>query len=210
MRHLEIENLNIIFTEKADGNMKDPPTRKKFIERVGIPVYIPRQKHTSIITTPEENILPADGVLIKRKGSAGGVLTADCMPVVITDFKKLVVLHAGWKGIVSGIIHKGVEIFDRKEGITVFIGPSARRCCYQVQVDFVDMFRKKGLPDRYFYRDGNRIMFSMHEFTKAIFRQYGIKNLIDISLCTICEDNFYSYRKGDFSERILTFAWLEE
>ncbi|NPA17151.1 MAG: polyphenol oxidase family protein [Aquificae bacterium] len=210
MRHLKIKNLNIIITEKSDGNMKDPDTREDFLKKTGLPVYIPHQKHTAVITTPEENLSPADGVFIERKVFAGGVLTADCMPVVITDFNKLVVIHAGWRGAVGGIIQRGIELFEKPEELTVFIGPSAGKCCYQVQNDFIEMFREKGLPDKYFYRNSGGITFSMQEFVKDITDRYGIKNLIDISLCTICEDDFYSYRKGDFSERILTLAWLEE
>jgi len=210
MRHLKIKNLNIITTEKSDGNMKDPSIRKGFIRKIGIPVYIPHQKHTAVITTPEENLSPADGVFIERKVFAGGVLTADCMPVIMTDFNKIAVIHAGWRGAVGGIIQRGIELFKTPENLTVFIGISARKCCYQVQNDFVEMLTEKGFPDKYFYENSGIITFSMQEFVKDITNQYGIKNLIDISLCSICEDNFYSYRKEDFSERILTCAWLEE
>ena len=34
------------------------------------------------------------------------VKTADCMPVIITDEKKIGIVHIGWKGLENKIFHK--------------------------------------------------------------------------------------------------------
>ncbi|NPA58560.1 MAG: polyphenol oxidase family protein [Aquificae bacterium] len=208
MRHLKINNLHIITTERSDGNMKDLQVRENFIKKLNLPVYLPAQEHTTVITTPEEDLKPADGVFISKKGVAGGVLTADCMPVVLTDFERLVVIHAGWRGLIGGIIENGIKMLEGGS-ITAFIGASARKCCYEVQEDFVKSLQEKGLSGKYFHRRNGRITFSMQDYAKDLMLKRGIKRLFDISLCTICGEEFFSYRKGDFYERILTLAWLE-
>ncbi|WP_457639599.1 polyphenol oxidase family protein [Persephonella sp.] len=207
MQQLRVKNLKIVFSERKDGNMKDAYIREKFIRSVcPYPVYIPNQKHTTVITSPENTDIPADGIFIGRKKTAGGVLTADCMPVVLTDFEKLAVIHAGWKGLLGGIIEKGIQMFPDPQKLTAFIGVSARDCCYEIQEDFI---KENNIPEKYIKR-GSLITFSMQKTAKDIMKKYGIEKIIDISLCTICNPEFFSYRKGDFYERILTLAWLED
>ena len=45
-------------------------------------------------------------MITKIKGIALGVVTADCVPILIYDKKKKIIgcIHAGWKGAFSGII----------------------------------------------------------------------------------------------------------
>ncbi|WP_081825243.1 polyphenol oxidase family protein [Persephonella sp. IF05-L8] len=208
MKHLKIKNLNIVFTEKKDGNMREPSNREKLVNKFPIKsLLIPNQKHTANIIFPENINQEADGIVIEEKNIAGGVLTADCMPVVLTDFNRLVVIHAGWKGLLSGIIQKGIEFFEKKENIYAFIGAHARKCCYEVQQDFIE---KNGIEKKYIYKENNKLTFAMSELATDILRKYGVKQVEDLSICTICSDSLFSYRKGNFNERVLTFAWLEE
>ncbi|WP_457625217.1 polyphenol oxidase family protein [Persephonella sp.] len=209
MEHLKFDTLNVVFTEKSDGNQREKENRHNIIRKFRLnSVFIPNQKHTNVITTPEKIDIDADGIFITGKNTAGGVLTADCLPVVITDFENLAVVHAGWRGLVGGIIENAVRLF--KGEIFCFIGPSAGKCCYEVGEDFVDEMLKIGVDSRYFYRNGRKITFSLKELAADKMKKYGAKQIFDISLCSICSENFYSYRKGDLDKRILTFAWLEE
>ena len=208
MKHLKIKNLNIVFTEKEDGNMREPSNREKLVNKFPIKnLLVPNQKHTANIVFPEDINQEADGIVIDKKEIAGGVLTADCMPVVLTDFNRLVVIHAGWKGLLSGIIQKGIEFFEKKENIYALIGAHARKCCYEVQQDFI---QKNHIEKKYIYKENNKLTFAMSELTADILKKHGVRQVEDISICTICNDNLFSYRKGNFNERILTFAWLEE
>ncbi|WP_293443080.1 polyphenol oxidase family protein [Persephonella sp.] len=210
MRHLKFKNLNIVYTEAKDGNQKDPEIRKEILKIYGFDkVFIPNQKHTNRVLDFFDSETEADGIFVKEKGKPAGVLTADCLPVVITDFNSFSVVHAGWRGLVNGIIENALGFFDRKKDIFAFIGPSAGKCCYEVQEDFMESMLKKGIDKKYFYQDG-KIRFSLKELAEDKLKRYGIKEVFDISLCNICSDKFFSYRKGDFDKRILTFAWLED
>ncbi|SNZ06789.1 conserved hypothetical protein [Persephonella hydrogeniphila] len=209
MKHLRFGALNIVFTEKVDGNQRDEENRQKVISKFKLnSVFIPRQKHTSVITTPENLDIDADGIYISQKNTAAGVLTADCLPVVITDYKRVAVVHAGWRGLVNGIIENALQFF--KDEIFCFIGPSAGKCCYEVGEEFVENMLKKGIDSRYFYSNGSKITFSLKDLAADKMKRYGVKQIFDISLCSICSEDFFSYRKGDFDKRILTFSWLEE
>ncbi|WP_457622565.1 polyphenol oxidase family protein [Persephonella sp.] len=211
MYYLKFEKLNIVFTEKKDGNMRDPQVRRRIASDFGFTdIFVPKQKHTPVITDPENLNIDADGIFTDKKKLPVGILTADCLAVVISDMEKLVVLHAGWRGLFNGIVENGLDNFSDKRELAVFLSPHAMSCCYQVREDFLEDAERSGISEKYFtYRDGN-IYFSMRDLVIDRLESYGIKRVIDVSLCTICDDNFFSYRKGDFENRILTFSWLSE
>ena len=55
----------------------------------------------------------SDSIITKIKGFALGVVTADCVPILLFDYKNKIVgcVHAGWKGALSGIIKNTIKIF---------------------------------------------------------------------------------------------------
>jgi hypothetical protein len=211
MYYLKLEKINIVFTTKKDGNMRNTYLRRELSQRFGFQdIYIPKQKHTDIVVSLDRIDVPADGLYTDKKMLPIGVLTADCMAVVMSDMRALSVFHAGWRGLLNGIVEKSLANFPDKKNLTVFILPNARKCCYEVKEDFVKYTEKLGVSNKYFtFRDG-RIYFSMNDLLIDKLRNYGIEKIIDVSLCTICDYEFFSYRRGDFENRILTFSWLSE
>ncbi len=213
MKKISLGKLNIVYTEKQDGNIRLKENLEKVLKKFGFDkVYIPNQNHTNNIVDIFNLNKEADGIYTSEKNIPLGVLTADCMPIVISDGDILVVLHAGWKGLFNGIIEEGVSKIKYPQRAFSFIGASARDCCYEVGKDFLENAEKAGIPldKRYFKFERDKIKFSMQEVAKEKLKSSSINHIVDISLCTICRENLFSYRKGDFQERILTFAWLSE
>jgi YfiH family protein len=213
MKKISLGKLRIVYTERKDGDMKNPLNRKYIADIFGLKdIHIPNQKHTNrIFYLDDYSNQEGDGLYTDKKFTALGVLTADCMPVVLTDGKTVAVVHAGWRGLFEGILEECVSKIN-KEKAMAFIGPSARICCYAVQEDFLENIEKYNIPvdKRHLKKDEEGFRFSLQEVAKDKLKKSGINHIIDISLCTICKKDFFSYRKGDFKERILTFAWLED
>ena len=78
----------------------------------------------------------ADGMVTTRHDLALTILTADCLPLLLTDTAGAVIgaCHAGWRGAVSGIIAATVNAMrDAHAGdIIAMIGPTIRQPSYQV------------------------------------------------------------------------------
>ena len=58
-----------------------------------------------------------DGIINTTPGIALGVLTADCCPILIGHKKKQLtgVIHAGWKGVINGILENFIsKVFSTK------------------------------------------------------------------------------------------------
>ncbi len=77
-----------------------------------------RQVHGDTITTvscPGEHAgIEADGAFTTELGVSLAVTTADCAPIVMAasdgNTQALAVVHAGWRGLMAGIIEKGAHM----------------------------------------------------------------------------------------------------
>src|SRR3989339_614102 len=58
---------------------------------------------------------PADVIMTQQVGIGVGVVTADCVPVLFAshDGHAVAAAHAGWRGIVAGVLESTVETFQR-------------------------------------------------------------------------------------------------
>ena len=86
-------------------------------------------------TPPGEERPQADGIATNVPGVAALVLTADCLPVALSAPGAVAMVHAGWRGLASGVLAEGVAAL-RDVGATgpvvAAIGPGAGGCCYEV------------------------------------------------------------------------------
>ena len=88
-----------------------------------------------------------DGLITDRAGLLLGIRVADCVPVFLVDRKKRAVaaVHAGWRGALSRVVEKAAgemwRMFNsRPESLLAAVGPSIRKCCYEVGQEVVDAF----------------------------------------------------------------------
>lgn len=144
-----------------------------------------------------------DALITKAKGIAIGVLTADCVPVLICDYKNNVIaaVHAGWRGTFEGITYNVLDYMINKMGcskdnIVMSIGPSIGPCCFEVGMEVALKFSCVKRDKEKFYVD-----LWKENINQA--KSLGIKeNNIDLfGLCTACNNQlFYSYRKENGTE----------
>lgn len=198
MTEINYGSIVIRFTDRQDQNQRDKNNRPSG-------VIIPNQKHTTVVVRASEDIsTEADGLYTDRPGVAIGVLTADCMPVVMFNDHELAVVHAGWRGLFGGILQNAISMFSRKPD-RAFIGPSIRQCCYEVGKDFVENLK---IPEKYWKVKNSRFYLSLHDVAVDILQEGGIQQVHQVEECTACSGRYFSYRKGDFDDRILTYAYI--
>jgi YfiH family protein len=79
----------------------------------------------------------ADGMVSAAPGMVLGILTADCVPVLLYDGAAGVVgaLHAGWRGVIGDIASAGISAMAalgaRAERIEAALGPAIGACCFE-------------------------------------------------------------------------------
>ena len=76
----------------------------------------------------------ADALVTSSPDVALAILVADCVPVLLVDANhgRLAVAHAGWRGLVAGVLESVLAQFGRLEDVHAFIGPAISGDRYQV------------------------------------------------------------------------------
>ncbi len=204
---------------------------KKFLIHPSTYVFL-HQVHgvEGAVITQENGKFPAftqegDYLVTNVPGIGIGVATADCMPLVLVDpVKKAVgVVHAGWRGLVAGVVEKTVERMQFEYGsrlgdINFLIGPSAQKCCYEVGKDFFDQACAVRPSIEKFLNGAlseinDRFFFDNKKFLLALFFEKGFVesdfNFLHAE-CTICKPLYCSYRRDKMSPlRQLTIVSLK-
>ena len=170
--------------------------------------------------TSELLIAETDGLITNRKNLSLAVLTADCLPVFFYDQQKevIAIAHAGYKGLLNHILENTVKRFvadfrsDPKD-IIVGIGPCVEQDCYEVGKDRIAQFHHafptfKNISTE---RDGRQYL-NLREIARQCLAKEGIlEGHIEImDICTRCDENFYSYRRGDKEKRFVSIISLVE
>lgn len=137
----------------------------------------------------------ADGMVTNQKIILS-IRTADCMPIFFYDPGKKIIaaLHAGWKGLYSGIIENAIlnmkKLSSNPQNIIVAIGPHIHNCCYSIPKERIEIFKK--------YKNallGNFL--NLSEIALQQMEPNGLlrKNIEISPVCTSCNDRFWSYRR---------------
>lgn len=161
----------------------------------------------------------ADGMVTSSPGVVLGILTADCLPVILglPGSPAVGVAHAGWRGTLGGIAPAAARALARLAGgapedVVAGLGPSIGRCCYEVGEEVRAAFVASwglALARRVFTRsDPWRL--DLQAANLIPLREAGIpaRHLSRIPLCTCCrKELFFSHRRdGARSGRMLNFA----
>ena len=150
-----------------------------------------------------------DGILITQKGIVGLIMVADCNPILLFDKKNkiLLMLHAGRAGVEQEIILKGFfkmqrEFRSQAKDIFAYIGPSIKKCCYEVGDEVFSENLKNGkiLKNEKTYLDLTKIL-------KEQFMLLKIATFFD-DTCTCCDSEYFSYRREKLCGRFGLFANL--
>ena len=109
-----------------------------------------KQIHSDCVVEAGADAPPhdADAVLAALPGVWLPVRTADCLPILLADpvHHAVAAVHAGWRGVVSGIAAKTVagmirRYGSRPAGLLAAIGPGIGVCCFEVGPEVADQFR---------------------------------------------------------------------
>ncbi len=131
----------VSFTDAADGDFRVLDATPGIDDRRRTVVDLPwswiRQVHGNTVlrvTKPGEHAgAEADGLITTEVGAAIAVTTADCAPVVLLAERGVAVVHAGWRGIVDGIIERAAQLLGEAAGrpVASLVGPCISPAAYE-------------------------------------------------------------------------------
>jgi polyphenol oxidase len=140
----------------------------------------------------------ADGQWTEDEEATLAVLSADCVLVLAAGSTRLGVAHAGWRGIVAGV----VENIVRETGADrVFLGPAIGPCCFEVGAEVTAEFKV-----RYPGAVTDERHVDLWSASAEAARAAGAREVEASRLCTSCLDGlFFSHRRdrGDTGRQAL-------
>ena len=175
-------------------------------------------------TNPDEMLI-GDGLISDQTDQNLWIYTADCMPILVADFKKKIVasLHCGRKGLEKKIIKKLIRLLKNlgcnKRDLLIAIGPTISSKKYFVDKSTYYKFYKNinssnicmdNFPKKNFYphKSENKIQIDLKKYAYYQLINENIHSTnIDISnKCTyISHNEFHSYRKTKTHKRQWSF-----
>ena len=217
------EKINCVSFTKEYFNKKNISTEKSqilkdFTKFKDIPIQYMNQVHGNKLETIFSHssfpIDETDSLFSSTSNLALGVLTADCLPIALSknDGSEFAILHAGWKGLLSGVIESTLTTFTKGySDVSAWIGPSISLKNYEVGNDLYESFIDKddGSESNFIEKGHGKWLFSLHGEAKRILGKYDI-NVDGSSECTFESESLFSYRRAQTDNRILSIIWRNE
>jgi polyphenol oxidase len=155
--------------------------------------------HATAISSTDASITNVDNLIL-------GVLTADCLPILLYDPRTRAIgaIHAGWRGLIAGILPNTIQKMSdnyqtNPKDVIVGIGPSIGPCCYEIQDDVALQIRKTfgDQADQLLKSTNSRMTLDLRQAAFRQLRECGLTPT-NIQVCDLCtKDNpdlWYSYR----------------
>lgn len=151
-------------------------------------------------------VLEGDFLITNISHIGLGVIAADCIPIIIFDKTRhiIAIVHAGWRGSVAKIAIKAIEQMQKQfhtkiENLRIFMGPSAKGCCYAVGQNVLTEIEQYSCYENVVYRTQGKTYVDLPLFNCFLLEEHGIKKEafhLMYNLCTICDLSFCSYRRN--------------
>jgi polyphenol oxidase len=177
-----------------------------------------KQEHTNTAICLKQataNTNPiADASFTTHPNLVCAVLTADCVPILVCDREGTIVaaIHAGWKGIATGIIESTIKSMNiNPTQLLAWLGPAIGSDVFETGDDVREMFIKQH-PDsqKAFIAHKDRFLANIYLLASQRLNNTGITSIYGGEYCTFTQKElFFSFRRdGANSGRMASLIWI--
>ena len=173
------------------------------------------QSHSNISIELPSDDRDADASYTTHNKVVCSIRTADCMPLLITDEGGSFVssIHAGWRGLASGIIENTLKKINAKGKFIVWIGPHISQEFFEVGAEVRNIFLKNdsASAEAFINAANGKYLLSMLKVAQLKLQSLGVEKIyVTKNFCTYKNANYYSYRREKSKERMTSLIWIEE
>ena len=156
-----------------------------------------------------------DALVTREAGLVLSVVSVDCVPIMLAAGRWVAAVHAGWRGIVAGIVAATASRLAEVGAAapttwTAWLGPAIGGCCYKVGPEVAERVAAASTPDAVLAWPGKA---KPHlDLARAVATQLtvaGVGDLRPLVSCTHCDrERLWSYRRdGTAAGRNLALIW---
>lgn len=187
------------------------------------PLWLNQTHSTAVVnwdnTCQTDSPLDADAAITTHSQKICVVMTADCLPILLTnrsgDF--VAAIHAGWRGLNNGIINNTLQQLQQfsSEQMLAFIGPAINQECFEVGSEVRESFIDRDCNCQEFFipsANSGKWLADLRGIAAYWLVNAGLNpdNITNPAICTRCTPQwFYSYRANPNTGRIATMIWKD-
>ena len=210
-------NLALHVNDNSDRVLENRKILKKKYDLPSEPQWI-SQVHSSkcIDAANIDSIIEADASFTSKVGVVCAIMTADCLPVFISnkDGTKVGLAHAGWRGLISGVIENLIKSFNSDgDNLLVHLGPAISKESFEVGEEVRRLYLAENNNfERSFMTKNNKIFLDLYDAARVILDGFQIESISGGDRCTFRESSdFFSYRRdGIHSGRMAHLIWMAQ
>lgn len=176
------------------------------------------QTHSDIVVdaaSVDADKFNADASYTTEPGVVCAVLTADCLPVVLSDKlgSCVGVVHAGWRGLLKGVVQRTIDamsVHSRPE--YAWLGPAIGPAVFDVGEDVYRPYlqHNRSFERAFAHAKTNKWKLDLYTAAKIVLNAADITKVYGGEYCTFTDsENFYSYRRSNCTGRMATLIWIK-
>lgn len=179
-------------------------------------IELPAQ--TNLIEPPQ-----ADAVYTFEVNQVCAVMTADCLPVLLTDSQARFVaaVHCGWRGLAAGLLTKTINTILAKTQspctqVIAWLGPAIGPLQFEVGEEVRQAFMDKDLAYQTCFtqagplKPDNKWLANIYQLAETELKQLGVCDIYSEYECTVSQpERYFSYRRDGQTGRQASLIWLQ-
>ncbi|MFZ3192622.1 MAG: peptidoglycan editing factor PgeF [Moraxellaceae bacterium] len=178
------------------------------------------QTHSTTVVTVDASLhadlVDADALISMQRGVGLVIMTADCLPVVLTDVtgQAVACLHAGWRGLVDGVIEKTVAQMQSQAQVKpthAWLGAAIGATAFEVGAEVREQFVLHAVEAAaaFVLQANGQYLADLYQLARLRLHALGITTIQGGDQCTVgSPELFYSYRRDKVTGRMATVAFL--
>ena len=203
--HVNDKLKNVLNNRKTLSAMLDLPSEPVWLEQV----HGNRVIKAGLRTQPEQ----ADASYSEQTGVVCAVMTADCLPILLTNTEgtKIAAIHAGWKGLLAGVVRQTVKALEASN-IIAWLGPAIGPDCFEVGSEVKNAFVNKSdlFAAGFKQKNQNKYLADIYQLATIELATMGVTQVYGGGFCTVTDkERFYSYRRDGETGRMATLIWRD-
>ncbi len=156
----------------------------------------------------------ADVAYTGQRGIVCGVLTADCLPLLLCDAQgaRVAAVHSGWRGLAAGVIEAALDVMGEGKNLLAWLGPAIGPNAFEVGNEVREVFMAHDArAEQAFQPSGSgHWRADIYQLARQRLAAHGVTQVYGGNECTYSDaERFYSYRRDGKTGRMATLIWIE-
>jgi YfiH family protein len=161
----------------------------------------------------------ADGSFTRKQNNVCCVMTADCLPVLLCNKQgtQVAAVHAGWRGLLEGIIESAVHKFDSNDTIIAYLGPAIGPQAFEVGGEVKAAFCQRDTDSAQAFqvstnraKNKDKWLADIYLLARLRLAKLGITAVFGGLDCTFQDsERFFSFRRDGQTGRMASLIWIQ-